>query len=573
MLTERRRRRRRQRLTPLEREQRKFRSSILKIFNMMGFRHLRTQNKTYSYGGQRGELDYVFLYENIIIICEDTIGITNPDHIRTKYFFYQKIKENLSQFIRSLKREFQDKFDEFRNYTEGRYKLFYIYIHKFAIDSERKEPFPHFRFINDSDRIYFQKITSILKKTSRNELYKFLNLDLSEVGPSASSAEENKIDTAVILPEESSGYPEGIKIISFLISAKDLMDCSYVLRKESWHEGAELYQRLLIPKKINDIREYIAKKQRVFLNNIIVSLPNEVTLYRKVNDTEEVIAPDNLCEIENLNMRFPKKINSIGIIDGQHRVFAHFEGNDKYEEIVSRLKEDRHLLTTGLLFPPSLSTQEKIKLESEIFLQINSTQRKVDAALLQHIESIKDPYSPLGIARKVLVKLNEREPFLDKFQIYTFETKKIKTPSIINWGLKDLVEMDCEKETLFKYWQDDNKSLLLSEERGLDYDTAFNEYLRFSASTISQYFSAVKNNFSDLWVLDSSSKLLKVTAITGFLISMRKSLEIYHEIKDYDFYQRKLSTLRMNFSREDFPYISSHWHRFAEDIKDQCWTT
>ena len=218
-------------------------------------------------------------------------------------------------------------------------------------------------------------------------------------------------------------------------------------------------------------------------------------------------------------------------------------------------------------------TGRRTKLESEIFLQINSTQKKVETALLQHIESIKDPYSPLGIARKVLVLLNEREPFLDKFQIYTFETKKIKTPSIINWGLKDLVEMDNEKETLFKYWQDDNKSLLLSEERGQDYDTVFKEYLRFSASKISQYFSAVKNNFTSSWSLDPSSKMLKVTAITGFLISLRMSLEIYHGIRDFSFYQHKLSNLSVDFSRENFPYISSHWHRFAEDIKGQCWTT
>jgi len=566
------RRRRRPRLTILQKEQKKFRASILKIFNFMGFRHLRTQNKTYEFGGQRGEFDYVFLYENIIIICEDTLGSSDTDHLRTKYFFYEKIRENRNEFLQLLKRDYQDKFDEFRGYTEGRYKLFYIYIHKSPIDSDTKEPFQHFKFINDSDRIYFHKIASILKKTSRNELYKFLNLDLSEVGAPASSTEENKIDTAVILPEESSGYPEGIKIVSFLISAKDLMDCSYVLRKESWHEGAELYQRLLLQNKIKDIREYIANKKRVFLNNIIVSLPNEVTLYRKVNGSEEKIEPDNLCDIENLKMRFPKKINSIGIIDGQHRVFAHYEGNDKHEDIVSRLKVDRHLLTTGLLFPSSISTQEKIKLESEIFLQINSTQKKVDTALLQHIEAIKDPYSPLGIARKVLVLLNEREPFLDKFQIYTFETKKIKTPSIINWGLKELVEMDNEKETLFKYWQHDDKSLLLSEERGQDADIVFQEYLRFSASIISQYFGAVKENFSDFWLLDPSSKLLKVTAITGFLISLRMSLRIYQGYKDFAFYRQKLSNLNVDFSKENFQYISSHWHKFAQDIRDLCWT-
>ncbi len=564
--------RRRRRLTQLEKDQRKFRKSILSIFRMMDFTHLRTVDVTVNFGGQDGEMDYVFLYENIIIICEDTVGQTNNDHLRTKKFFYQQILNNRNDFLGWLKNNYAEKFENYRTYTNARYKMFYVYIHKFSIDLDTKLLFPNFRFIGNRDLIYFNKLSKIIKKTSRNDFYKFLNLNLNDIGPANAVAGDNTIDTAVILPEESSGFPEGIKIISFLISAKDMMDCAYVLRKENWEVGAELYQRLLIPNKIKNIRKFIAEKQKVFLDNVIVSLPENVTLYRVENNRENIVNQENLDQIENLKMRFPKNINSIGIIDGQHRIFAHYEGTDNYETIISQLREDRHLLATGVLFPQTFREQEKVKIESEIFLQINSTQKKVDPALLQHIESIKDPYSSLGIARKIIVSLNKRAPFLDKFKLYSFETKNIKTPSIIKWGLKDLVDMDIERETLFKYWQKDNKDILLENEFGVEYEALFDEYIQFCVSSISQFFNAVRSNFTDFWILDPSSKLLKVTALTGFLISFRKSLPIYNEVKGYRFYREKISHLTMDFSKDGFTYISSHWNRFGEEVERQCWT-
>jgi len=215
--------------------------------------------------------------------------------------------------------------------------------------------------------------------------------------------------------------------------------------------------------------------------------------------------------------------------------------------------------------------EDKIKFESEIFLQINSNQKKVDTALLQHIESIKDPYSAIGIARKVLTLLNENHPFLDTFQVYSFETKKIKTPSIINWGLKDLVEINEAKNTLFKYWNHDNKNILLSGESSDEFDAVYEEYLKFCANIISQYFNAVRTNFKDSWTLDKKCKLLSVTSITGFLISLRMSLEIYKKVHDFYFYKDKLSNLNIDFNKGQFGYTSSHWHRFAEEIKNQCW--
>jgi hypothetical protein len=42
-------------------------------------------------------------------------------------------------------------------------------------------------------------------------------------------------------------------------------------------------------------------------------------------------------------------------------------------------------------------------------------------------------------------------------------------------------------------------------------------------------------------------------------------------VHDFDFYQDKLSNLNIDFNKGKFAYTSSHWHRFAEEIKNQCW--
>lgn len=49
-----------------------FRKQIKNIFTFSGFKSLRVGRNFYL-GGKPNELDHCFIYENIIIICEDTL--------------------------------------------------------------------------------------------------------------------------------------------------------------------------------------------------------------------------------------------------------------------------------------------------------------------------------------------------------------------------------------------------------------------------------------------------------------------------------------------------------------------
>ncbi|WP_219808293.1 hypothetical protein, partial [Campylobacter concisus] len=83
---------------------RKFRNSIKNTFIMAGFKYLNTQNKHFKIGHRTVELDFIFIYENIILICEDTATKTDKikDHVRKKHEGFVEINENLTNFYKWL---------------------------------------------------------------------------------------------------------------------------------------------------------------------------------------------------------------------------------------------------------------------------------------------------------------------------------------------------------------------------------------------------------------------------------------------------------------------------------------
>ena len=90
-----------------------------------------------------------------------------------------------------------------------------------------------------------------------------------------------------------------------------------------WENKLELYQRLIEPPRIAKIRGFIAKEKKAFINNIVVSLPNTVNFYQNGDPTPINIF--SIDEIQNITVKIPLAYNSIEIIDGQHRLYAHYE--------------------------------------------------------------------------------------------------------------------------------------------------------------------------------------------------------------------------------------------------------
>lgn len=552
--------------------QTKLHKDLLSVFRPMGFEYLPVNNYHAYYGGVKSELDDVFIFENLIIICEETLSI-DKDHLRKKNEYYEKLLLEKDTFIDYLKLKYLDKFSKFDTYSNSQYRFFYIYLSEQRLEEEVKKIYNNFKYLDLKSLKYFNRIIGSLKLTGRNEFYKYLGIELSDVGFASTGTDDKNIDSAVIIPEGSSGFPTGIYLFSFLMNAEELMDCAYVLRKDGWDtEMNYFYQRLVEPSKVESIRKYLAQHKRTFIDNIIVSLPDDIS-FQKKNDRgfyDSVTDISELQKIENLRIRIPYKINSIGIIDGQHRVFGHYKGTDSLEIEIAKLRKKRHLLVTGLYFTKAFSENKKRKFESELFLHINSQQKKVDSSLLQYIQNLQSPNSPVGIAISVLNYLNNNQPFLNLFFLSPLDTNGIKTPTIINYALKDLLEVSDTKETLFKYWTYEGKENLFLE----DYDQlVLDKYIEFASKSLAIYFSAIKDNFKDDFTIVKAkeSKLLSVTSIVAFLLAYKKSLEKYKSIKDFTFYKSKISQLRIDFSKKNFPFVSSQWPKFVEQIENEVW--
>lgn len=264
-------------------------------------------------------------------------------------------------------------------------------------------------------------------------------------------------------------------------------------------------------------------------------------------------------------MLIPDQMNSICIIDGQHRVYAHYEGdsNDKNEGKISELRKKLHLLVTGLVFPPEMSITERTRIQSEIFLEINSKAKPVPPDIILHIEQLKDPLSDKGLARAVIERLNKERVFLNKFEMSSLDEGKIKIASIIKFALRYLVSVEPkEKRSFYSYWEGDKEALL-----SLD-DTALDEYLGFCVKNLSTYFSAIKKNFKQEWD-NPNSKLLSVIAINGFIIAYNRLLDQYG-IKNFDFFDNQLKNLKTDFSKENFPYTSSQYKKFSDEILEKA---
>ena len=313
-------------------------------------------------------------------------------------------------------------------------------------------------------------------------------------------------------------------------------------------------------KKIKGIRDFIEKKGEAFYNNIIVALPDNVSFEDGSSHSVDI---DHITSLEpNCKLILPKEMNSICVIDGQHRIFAHYESgtNSKQEQEISELRKQLHLLVTGLVFPKDMTKLERAKIQSEIFLDINSNAKPVQPNVLLHIQKIKDPLSDMSLAQFVIEELNKQQIFKDMFELSSLENGRIKTASIVKFALRYLVTVKPseERKSLIAFWDGDRTALTKMD------DTAFKNYVDFCVRCLREYFCAIKKNFKQQWE-DSNSKMLSVISLNGFIIAYTRQLSKYGT-NNFDFYDDKFAKWEYDFSKENFQYTSSQYRMFSSEI-------
>lgn len=508
-----------------------FRKKIRSSFTDAGFTYFSTLDKHFPIGTRTVELDYLFLYENIIVICEDnTKQKKDIDHIRNKNESFAEIRNNKTAFLNWLSNTFPEKATMVKQYRPERYFLYYIYISQteLEITEDEKNRYSNLLFWDPETLSYFNRMAQCIQHSARYEIFRYLGLKNDEIGFSGSEGGKTTIKAPIIYPQEATGLHNGVRVVSFMMSAEKLLRTSYVLRKDSWEESMFLYQRLIEKDKVKSIRAFLAQKGEAFYNNIIVALPDNVTFE---DDAGTPILVENIGDFQHCKLVLPDEMNSICIIDGQHRIFAHYEApaTEKYELQIAPLRRQLHLLVTGLIFPTEMKEPERKQIQSQIFLDINDNTKKVAPNVLTHIEMVKDPFSDIGLARRVIERLNKKRVFLNRFELSALDESKIKVASIIKFALRYLVTVTPAegKTSLYAYWQGNKEAFQQKDEASL------NDYIEFCANSIDLYFSAIRDAFKSSWN-DPASKMLSVISINGFIIAFNRQLNKYG-VSDYPF--------------------------------------
>jgi DGQHR domain-containing protein len=537
---------------------------VRSIFSTCGFRRIPSaSDKEFTYDGTTSDFDDVFIHENIVVLTECTVHQSSElsGHLKKKKVLYDKIIKDVPAFLAFMDKEFPG-FQAAKDpkFQPHHYRVIIMYCARYPITTELKDEVPGIRYLDYHIVRYFKAITDRVKLSARYELFAFLGLSQKDIGigvisPAAAASTSYE---GSILPEGQSHFPKGFKVVTFYVAPAALLERCYVLRKDGWGDEDGLYQRMISRTKVEAIRKYLLNKKRVFINNIIVTLPSTTQLTR---DSGQTIDPSKITQTEPGNIQLPLEYNSIGLIDGQHRVFSYYEGG-KDEASINILRLQQNLLVTGVIYPSGITKADRSKFEATLFLEINATQTNAKSELKQAIGVLLQPFSQDSIARQIVNSLNDKGALGGQFERYFFDTGKIKTTTIVSYGVKPLIKLGGD-DSLFSAWKVSNKQDLVDTPT----EAIVSEYVKFCVREIDQFIGAIKSNLpADRWTADQKIKgrMLTTTILNGFIVCLRLLVQ-NKKLHSFEWYKTKLDTAALN-KFQFSSYKSSQYGSLGQDM-------
>src|SRR3990172_9292209 len=215
-------------LTPDEKKQRKlqrkFTSDIKNVFCKTGFQHYKTHNQEFNFKGRKGEIDNIFIYENIIVLCEETCTTKPKEHLFNKKIIFDLINDHSVEFVDYLKLQFPliKKAVTKKVYVSSEYTILIVYCSRYDIEPQHKYQLPNVKFFDYAFLIYFYHFLKVIGLSARFELYKFLELEYDNIGISV--AKNKKQYIGFLLPQAFSSFPAEYKIVTFYIDPATLLE-------------------------------------------------------------------------------------------------------------------------------------------------------------------------------------------------------------------------------------------------------------------------------------------------------------------------------------------------------------
>ncbi|MEL7729291.1 hypothetical protein AAG612_07130 [Citromicrobium bathyomarinum] len=504
--------------------ERSFLRSHRVIFERIGFSRITPVDGVhFEFEGLKSELDDIFVFENVVVLAEYTrsSGAGLAKHAKGKGGVHSKIAENPVKFLEFFRKKSTGLDEWFRdvNYTPKQLEVRIIYASIDSLEDHHKALFKSSKFMSLAERSYFNNLTRVVKISARQEVLEFLGVDPNNVGQDGVISTTTPEDDyqALLLPREQSHFPDGFRIVSFYIDPDALLRRAYVLRRNGWRDSLNLYQRLIIPSKIKAIRAHLREKERVFANNIVITLPADA----KIEDVSgHVLSDEDISKPTPATLKLKKRGNSVGIIDGQHRVFSYY-ADITPDKKIDKYRLQQNLLATGIIYPSGMKDQERERFEAGLFLEINSTQASAASDIIQAIWVLLDPFKPISVSRVVVNRLAVTQPLAGRLARSSLDSGRIKTASIVAYGLQPLTKRSGN-DSLFSIWDQNDAKARFADGTATNDD--LDAYIDFCVSTISGFLAECRTALdSGKWKLvGDDGGILSVTVVNGLIILLRK---------------------------------------------------
>ena len=418
-----------------------------------------------------------------------------------------------------------------------------------------KDEVPSARILDLPLLYYFRTIASSILASAVHEFLEFLNIQPQEFGdriirPGSGSSKY----AGSLLPDAHSNFGKGYRVVSFYIDPESLLSKCFVLRRSAWERAPNLYQRMISKKKIGQIRKYLVETERVFLNNIVVSLPSDVVILK---DGE--IIKEDLTRTKQVEVQLPDKPNTIGLIDGQHRVYSYHSGGSN-EQKIGQLRRHLNLLVTGIIFPDSLSQEDRTRFEANLFLEINSTQTGAKSDLKQEIGLILYPSSGESIARRVIIKMGEVGPLAGLLSSAMLGARGVKTTTIVSYGLMPLLKLSGD-DSIYSLLEKSAKESLIKNPS----DEAIANYVDRATKEVNLVISAAKDAIGAVgWITVGSKGTLRITPtlINGLISYLRLAIQSKKKLS-FEAHRAAMSKL---LSVNPMSFKSSQYNRLGKAI-------
>lgn len=433
-----------------------------------------------------------------------------------------------------------------------------VYCSRFSFDEDVKKVVAEPVYLDYNYLKYFEKIAAAIKLSALREFCCFCGIPNQELARNGIFPKSDPSDgfAGMLLPESSSGYPAGFKVVSFYADPATLLDCAYVLRKAGWRGSKSAYQRMLSAQKIEDIRKKLRSDSQVFVNNVVATLPTNVVFETEDGDKMEEV---ELVKTRPVKIRLPMTANSIGLIDGQHRLYSYYQSKND-DTHIAKLRHQQNLLVTGLVCPKDLPSADIERFSAQLFLSINSNQTNAKTALKQEIEVLLKPFGVVSIARQVMERISASGPLAGHVEQNFYDKGLLKTSSIVSFGLSPLVKLSGD-DTIFRIFHHKDKYLIEAHKS----ESALDDYIKFASSQINIFLGAVKSNVGgEIWTSSSSQhgRILTVTCVNGFLIALRTLIQ-HNKKVDFASLKSSLDGLNVKHLRT---YKSSQYNQMAQYI-------